>query len=169
MSKPLQSDFPAYYSTYISKVDAGSISEAIKNYAVSLTDFYKNLPEEKAEYCYAPGKWTLKELLQHIIDAERIFSYRALRIARKDNTPLPAFDENSYAANSLANNRNFADMKEEFLAVRKSTDCLLSSLTEDQLSAQGISSNLPITVNAIAFIIFGHLLHHKQVLEERYL
>ncbi len=169
MSRPQASDFPAYFARYISKVDADTIHEAINKYATSLTGFYTTLPEEKAGYAYAPGKWTLKEVLQHIIDAERIFSYRILRIARKDKTPLPSFDENSYAENSLANERSFASIKEEFLAVRKATDLLLASLNEEQLAQQGISSGLPVTANAIAYIIFGHMLHHREVLEERYL
>ena len=168
MPRPVESDFPAYFSRYISKVDADTIAQAITKYA-TLTNFYTNLPEEKADHAYAPGKWTVKELLQHIIDAERIFSYRLLRIARKDKTPLASFDENSYAESSLASERSFDAMKEEFLAVRKATDLLLYSLSEDQLSEQGISSNLPITANAVAYIIYGHMLHHKEVLEERYL
>ena len=111
----------------------------------------------------------MKELLQHVIDAERIFSYRILRIARKDKTPLASFDEDNYAANSLASERNFDSIKEEFLAVRKATDLLLLSLNEEQLAQQGIASELPVTANAIAFITFGHMLHHKGVLEEKYL
>ncbi|MDB5209866.1 MAG: DinB family protein [Sediminibacterium sp.] len=169
MSRPQASDFPAYFSRYISQVETDSVPEAVSRYAKTLGDFYTGLPEDKADYAYAPGKWTLKELLQHIIDAERIFSYRVLRIARKDKTPLASFDENSYAETSLASERNFADIKEEFLAVRKATDLLLASLSEEQLSQQGISSNLSVTANALAYIIFGHMLHHKQVLEERYL
>jgi uncharacterized damage-inducible protein DinB len=169
MSRPQASDFPAYFSRYISQVDADNIHDGITKYAKSLADFYTGLPEDKADYAYAPGKWTLKELLLHVIDAERIFSYRVLRIARKDKTPLASFDENSYADNSLATERSFASIKEEFLAVRKSTDLLLASLNETQLSEQGVSSNLPVTANALAYIIFGHMLHHKQVLEERYL
>ncbi len=169
MSRPQASDFPVYFSRYISQVDTDSVHDAIKKYANPLADFYTGLPEDKADYAYAPGKWTLKELLVHVTDAERIFSYRVLRIARKDKTPLASFDENSYAGNSLASERTFADIKEEFLAVRKSTDLLLASLNEEQLSEPGTSSNLPVTANAIAYIIYGHMLHHKQVLEERYL
>jgi len=169
MSKPQASDFPPYFARYISKVNAGSVSEAINLYSGSLNDFYTNLPEEKADYAYAPSKWTLKELLLHIIDAERIFSYRVLRIARKDKTPLASFDENSYAENSLAGERSFASIKEEFLAVRKATDLLFASLNDEQFAQQGIASNLPVTANAIGFITFGHMLHHKEVIEEKYL
>ena len=169
MARPQAIDFPPYFARYISQVKPDSVLEAIHTYSKVLNDFYTGLPEAKADYRYAPGKWTIKELLQHIIDAERIFSYRLLRIARKDQTPLPGFDEDSYAANSLACERSFTEIKEEFLAVRKSTDLLLVSLNEEQLSQKGVASNLPVTANAIAFILFGHMLHHKAILEERYL
>lgn len=169
MPRPQATDFPPFYNTYVSKVDADSVSEAITKYTEALQSFYNSLPEDKAEYRYAPGKWTLKELLQHVIDTERIMSYRLLRIARKDKTPLPSFDENEYALHSLANNRSFASIKEEFTAIRKSTNLLLRSLNEEQLSEEGIASNKPVTANAVAYIIIGHMLHHKQVVEERYL
>ena len=134
-----------------------------------MMDFYTSLPEEKADHRYAEGKWSIKELLLHMIDAERIFGYRALRIARKDQTPLPGFDENSYTPASKASGRTLQSLKDEFAAVRKATDILLSTFDEEQLSQRGTASNHPVTANAIAFIIFGHLIHHKQILEERYL
>ncbi len=168
MARPQASDHPPYFGRYIAKVDADSVTDAMQKYAMLLADFYTQLPEEKADYRYAPGKWTLKEVLQHVIDTERIFSYRVLRIARKDKTPLASFDENSYAENAKAANRSFDSIKEEFLAVRKATDLLLVTLDNEQLSQQGISSELPVTANAIAYIIYGHMLHHKKVLEDRY-
>lgn len=169
MPRPLSTDFPAYYAGYISRVDADTPSGAVTVYSKSLIDFFSNLPEAKAEFRYAPGKWTVKELLQHIVDTERIMSYRLLCIARKDKTPLASFDEDGYAAHSAANDRSLASIKEEFIAVRKATDHLIASLKEDQLSEKGTASNLPVTANAIGFIIFGHILHHKQVLAEKYL
>jgi uncharacterized damage-inducible protein DinB len=169
MPKPLAGEHPPYFSRYIDQVAANSVAEAVTKYAPLLEKFYGGLPEEKADYAYAPGKWTLKDLLQHVIDTERIFSYRILRIARKDKTPLASFDENSYSENANAGNRTLSSLQEEFLAVRKSTDLLLNSLSEDQLTESGIASNMPVTANTIGFIIFGHLLHHKQILEERYL
>jgi hypothetical protein len=169
MPRPLVTDFPPYYGRYISQVDADSLSMAAGKYAAPLYSFYAGLPEEKANHSYAAGKWTLKELLQHVVDTERIMSYRLLRIARRDTTPLPSFDENSFAEHSLANARSFASLKEELGAVRKATDHLIYSLNEDQLSQQGIASNLPVTANAVGYIIFGHMLHHKNVVEEKYL
>ena len=169
MPKPQPSDFPVYFGRYISQVTTDSLSEAVKEYTEALSTFYTNLPEEKADYSYAPGKWTLKELLQHVVDTERIMSYRLLRIARKDKTPLASFDENTYAENSLAGTRSFASIKEEFIPLRKSTDLLIQSLNEEQLSAEGVASNNPVTANAVGYIIFGHMLHHKNVVEEKYL
>lgn len=169
MPRPQSAEFPAYFARYISQVAADSVAEAIQRYAAELNDFYTSLPEDKADYRYAEGKWSIKELLQHVIDAERIFAYRILRISRKDKTPLASFDEDSYAQHAQANKRSFTSLKEEFVAVRKSSDLLMASLSPEQLAEQGIASNLPVTANAIGFILFGHLLHHKVILEERYL
>ena len=169
MPRPQANDFPTYFARYIARVDADSLSAAVKAYAKPLEEFYTHLPEAKAEYRYAPGKWTVKELLQHIVDTERIMSYRLLRISRGDKTPLASFDEDSYAAASNANARSFDSIKEEFIAVRKTTDLLIASLSEEQLAAEGVASNLPVKANAVGYIIFGHMLHHKGVIEERYL
>lgn len=169
MPRPQATDFPQYFARYVSRVDADSLSEAMVKYKDLLTDFYRNLPEAKAEYRYAPDKWTLKELLQHVVDTERIMSYRLLRISRGDKTPLASFDENSYAVASNANARSFDSIKEEFIAVRKATDLLIASLSEEQLNEEGVASNLPVTANAVGYIIFGHMLHHKAVVEQKYL
>jgi len=161
--------YPAYFEKYISLVDAETVKEAISTYSSSIIDFFTNLPEDKADYKYAEDKWSIKELLQHIIDAERIFSYRALCIARHDKTPLPGFDENPYAAASNASKRDWQDLLEEFKAVRTATDLLFKSFDENQLAQVGTSNAQPMSAKAIAFITFGHLLHHKRIIEERYL
>jgi uncharacterized damage-inducible protein DinB len=168
MSKPPSGTYPAYFEKYIEIVEASSVIEAIDKYAQPLIDFFENIPEEKAAYRYAEGKWSVKEMLQHIIDTERIFGYRALSIARKDTTPLPGFDENNYAKASNADERSLPGLIEELKAVRTSTDLLLKSFTEEYLRQTGITNGHPNTVNAIGYIIFGHILHHKKVLEERY-
>ena len=169
MPRPQPNDYAAYYETYVGKVKGDSVQEIINTYSQQMLDFYSSLSDEKADHRYAEGKWTVKELLLHIIDAERIFSYRALRIARKDKTRLPGFDENSYTPASKASERSLQSLKDEFAAVRKATDILLSTFDEEQLSQRGTASDQTVTVNAIAFIIYGHMLHHKQILEERYL
>jgi uncharacterized damage-inducible protein DinB len=169
MARPQPNDYAAYYETYVGKVKGENVQEIISSYSDAMLDFYSSLPEEKADHRYAEGKWSVKELLLHIIDAERVFSYRALRIARKDKTPLPGFDENSYTSASKASERTLQSLKDEFAVVRKATDILLSTFDEEQLSQSGTASDQPVTTNAIAFIIYGHMLHHKQVLQERYL
>ncbi len=169
MSKPLPGDYPSFFEGYINQIEFSNIKDALNQISHPLTYFYLNLPEEKGDYAYAAEKWTLKDMLQHIIDTERIMQYRLLRIARKDTTPLPGFDENDYAKNAIASTRTFISLKEELKALRKSTDLLILSLTDDQLSNEGITSNQRITANAIAYILFGHLMHHKNIIEERYL
>lgn len=169
MARPASNDYAAYYTPYVNQVQGDHITEVIDRYAAPIMEFVRNIPDAKADYRYADGKWTVKELLLHMIDAERIFAYRALRIARKDQTPLPGFEENAYAMASGADKRTLQSLKDEFTAVRASTDLLLRSFDEGQLAATGTASNNPVSVNAIAFIIFGHILHHQQVMQERYL
>jgi uncharacterized damage-inducible protein DinB len=169
MPRPAHQDSGEFYHGYINQAKGNSVTEVMTNHASEIKSFYLNLPEVKADYAYADGKWTIKELLQHVIDAERIFSYRALRIARKDATPLASFDENAYTENANAHSRSLQSLKEEFDAVRRSTDLMLQSFNDDQLNAKGTASNKGITVNAIGFIIYGHLLHHNKIIEERYL
>jgi uncharacterized damage-inducible protein DinB len=169
MPVPQEGQYPEYFKGYISKVIAKDLTEAVAKYADDLGKFYMELPDTKALYSYAPGKWTINELLQHIVDAERVFAYRMLHISRNDQTPLAPFDENSYAEYSRANKKSIALIKEEFQSVRNSTDLLIKSLDEEQLNYSTVTRNSPITANAIGFIILGHMLHHKTIIEERYL
>jgi uncharacterized damage-inducible protein DinB len=169
MARPQAGDYGNYYENYVQKVQAGDLREAIALYAEQLNSFYSSLPEAKADYRYDAGKWSLKDLLQHVIDTERIMSYRMLRVARKDSTPLPGFDEANYANEANASSRSFESLKQEFVALRKSTDLLMQSFTEEQLNNAGTANEHRITALAIGFIIFGHMLHHKQVIETRYL
>lgn len=169
MARPAPQDSAEFYHGYINHAKGNSIAEVMANHVEELKQFYSSLPDEKADYAYSEGKWTIKEVLQHVIDAERVFSYRALRFARKDATPLSSFDENSYTQHSNAKKRTLQSLKDEFNALRSATDIMLSTFTEEQLSSKGTASNNPITVNALAFIIYGHSLHHKRIIEERYL
>ncbi len=161
--------YPAFIQGYLSFVDADTVADAIEKYSDSIKNFFRNIPAEKVNYRYAEGKWNIKEMLQHIIDAERIFAYRALRIARHDKTPLPGFEENSYAASANADERSWNSLFQEFEAVRKSTDLLLQSFTEEQLEQSGTTNNEPNTVKALSFLVYGHILHHINILKERYL
>lgn len=169
MSRPDLSRVPEWYHNYINLVEEHNLMEALRNQASSFSQFLETLPEEKRDYRYGEDKWTIKEMLQHIIDAERIFSYRALCFARKDTTPLPGFDENSYAANSKAAGRNWNEMVIEFKTVRQSTQILFDSFDKEQLETSGTASGKSIYVLAIGFIIVGHINHHTTVIKERYL
>jgi uncharacterized damage-inducible protein DinB len=169
MSRPQPGEYNSFFERYINQTKAQNAHALLEELTTVLESFYTILPESKADYAYALGKWTLKEVLQHVTDTERIFSYRLLRIARKDATPLPSFEENDYVVNADANRRSFDAIKQEFLAVRKASNLLIESLTVDQLNNKGIVSGTETSANAIAFILFGHLMHHKAVIEERYL
>lgn len=169
MATPLHGTYPAYFEKYINLAEAENTQQLIDKYSEPIWKFFKNIPTKKAAYRYAEDKWSLKELLQHIIDTERIFAYRALTIARQDTTSLPGFDENAYAAVSHADSRTWKSLLKEFKAVRKSTNMLINSFTNDQLQQSGITNGNPNTTVAISYIIFGHILHHINIVNERYL
>ena len=168
MARPQPNESAPFYQKYIALAEGNSISEIVEKYAFELQEFYNDLPESKADFAYAENKWTVKQVLQHLADAERVFAYRALRISRNDETPLAAFDENAYIENGFASDRSLSSLKQEFNAVRAATDIFLLSLNEEQAGRIGTASNNPISVNALAYIIYGHLLHHKKILKERY-
>lgn len=168
MARPLSTDHPPYFSKYIDLIEGDDIKKAFGAQQLQLQEILNVIPDAKADYAYADGKWTVKQLLQHIIDTERIFAYRALWIARKSEAPLSGFDENAFAANADVSNRSLQDLKNELITVRSSTQMLFDSFTEVDLQQRGISNTKEITVNAIGFITLGHLVHHNNVLKERY-
>jgi uncharacterized damage-inducible protein DinB len=169
MARPQFGDFNSYAQTYVDATIGETVGELLINHSKAILDFIEVIPESKASFSYANGKWTVKQLLQHMIDTERIFVFRAVTFARKDAVLLAGFDENNYADAATAANRTLADLKLEFSLLRQSTDLFLLSLTEEDLAQKGIASNHTITVNAIAFIILGHNLHHLKILQDRYL
>ena len=170
MARPTEGTFHAVYQQrYIDAASGETLAELIANHSKSLIDFITSIPEDKADYRYAEGKWTVKQLLQHLIDTERIFSYRALRFSRNDQTALAGFDEDAFAENAPVNHRSLQSLKDEFVAVRNATDLLLLSFTEEQLAMSGTASGNLANVNALCFIIFGHNVHHLNILKERYL
>lgn len=169
MPKPSPSDYPVYFQQYIDQVPETDLITAMTIQTRELESFLSTIPEEKSLFAYEAGKWSIKELLQHIIDTERIFCYRALCIARGEKVNLPGFDENEYAANSHANERKWDDLVKEFAAVRYATELLFKSFTNEALDSIGSSNNKSISVSSIGFIITGHYYHHKKILLERYL
>jgi DinB family protein len=158
-----------FYQNYISKAPDENVVKAIEKNARNFRKLLKKIPKKKIDYAYAEGKWTIRELVQHVIDAERVFSYRATSIARKDATPLPSFDENVWAANSQASNRGWKEMIEEFRSLRAANAILFSTFAEEQLRSIGVASNKEVNVLAIGYILAGHVEHHIDVIKERYL
>lgn len=169
MARPLAQDYAEFYHTYVSLVPENDILEAFSSQTAATLQFLDAIPENKLDYAYATGKWTIRQVLQHMIDAERIFGYRALRFARKDLTPLPGFDENEFAAAARVEQRDWMDMIEEFQMVRLASEHLFRSLNEEELQRKGVASNNPITVLSLGYIIVGHAMHHLRVIKERYL
>ncbi len=162
-------EYNPFYQTYINKAQNVELKQGLRESFAYVFEFLNTIPEHKLEFRYAENKWTIKEVIQHVIDAERIFSYRALRIARQDQTPLPGFEENNYVPASFANNRSRAELLADYKAVRQATVSLFDSFSNDMLLQMGTASNSPISVRALGFITIGHENHHCQIIIERYL
>ncbi|MBO9683381.1 MAG: DinB family protein [Flavisolibacter sp.] len=154
---------------YVSRVKETDPIEAISRNTKQFRKLLNDIPKSKASYAYAPGKWTLKEMLQHIIDGERVFAYRALHFARKDTNPLPGFDENQWADNSQANKRKWKELVNEFFILREANEMLFRNLDEQQLHHTGTANNHQASVATLIFVSAGHLDHHMSIIKERYL
>lgn len=168
MPKPIAGSYPPYYDTYIKLVNEEDLIQAFTAQQSMIDHFFDTISEEKSNYAYAPEKWTIKELLQHIIDTERIFGYRALAFARKETSSIPGFDENEYATASKANVRKWDTLCKEIKVVRQSSILLFESFNEEVLLMSGTANDNPITVKALGYALIGHIYHHKRVIEERY-
>lgn len=169
MARPTAGEYGSFYQTYINYTQADSIHALIHQHAANILQSIQAIPAEKADYAYAPGKWTIKQMLQHMLDTERIFVYRLIWIARGDKRPLMGFDENAFADAAPATHRSLTDLVEEFTHLRNSTDVLMQSLQDTDLQQISEASGYPISVNALCYIIYGHNLHHLRILSERYL
>lgn len=162
-------EYSDFYDSYIQLLENVELVEELEISLHEFIKFVQNIPMEKFNYRYETGKWTIKEIIQHLIDTERIFSYRALRISRNDKTPLPSFDENYYIDNCNANERNLQGLLSELAVVRQATLSLFNSFSTNQLVRVGTASDKEISVRAIGFIIIGHQKHHQKIFVERYL
>ena len=169
ISKSKAENHPSYFQRYIDQVKEDDLVSAFKNQMPPAEIFFQSISEELSKRKYAEGKWTIKEVLQHIIDAERVFGYRALCFARKEDSPLPSFDENGYAANSNANDRKWEDLIAEFSSVRKSTEYLYNSFPAEAMNAIGKASDYTMGVSSLGFVIVGHVNHHIRIIQERYI
>jgi hypothetical protein len=167
-AKPDSSEYAPHYEKYVSLVKAGDIVGALETQRVQTIQLFAARSERDGNFRYAPDKWTVKEVLGHVNDAERIFAYRALRIARGDQTPLPGFEQDDYVRGGNFGDRTLAALAEEFAHIRNSSIALFRSLSRDAWTHRGVASKNEITVRALAFIIAGHELHHRLILEERY-
>jgi uncharacterized damage-inducible protein DinB len=166
--RPQKGDYALYYDNYIALVPSGEFLEILREQHRAMTRLLSPLTDQQAEFRYAPGKWSVKEVLGHVIDAERIFAYRILRIARGDQTPLAGFEQDGYIQTGNFSARTLNDLLEEFSSVREATITLVRSLDDDAWLRRGIASQKEISVLALAFVIAGHELHHRIILEERY-
>ncbi len=166
--KPQPGDFAAFYQKYIDQVPEGEIVTLLTAAKSEMLTFLQNVPPDKWDYHYAEGKWSVREVLLHMMDAERIFTYRALRIARNDQTPLPGFDQDAYVPTSNASNRSWASIISEYMAVRESSIQLFVNFIPEMWQNTGVASNHPITALALAHITYGHERHHLNLFKEKY-
>lgn len=169
MNRPERTEYNRYYETYVSLVPEEGIFPALENQITEIENLFAEIPEEKGGFAYDEGKWTVKELVGHLIDSEKIFAYRALRIARADKTPIEGYDQDGYIENARFNDSKLADLIEELTLLRRANIFFFKSLAEDDWTRTGTANNDEISVRALAFIITGHIRHHFNILKTRYL
>ena len=158
-----------YFQRYIQLTTEEDPIKSIKKNTRLFKKFLEKIPKKKIDFAYAEGKWTIRQLLQHIIDAERVFAYRALTFSRKDGNALPGFDENSWAEHAETSRRDWDDLVQEFKSLRKANELMFESFSDGQLLATGTASGNPVNALGLGFIISGHVTHHMNLITERYL
>ncbi|KHJ37767.1 metal-dependent hydrolase [Pedobacter glucosidilyticus] len=169
MYQPFSNEYAPYYEGYIKLVSGQNILRKLKNQLNEVDDFLAEIPPEKHDYAYADGKWTIKEVVAHLIDTERVMAYRAMRFSRNDFTPLPGFDQDFYMQNIDVSKRSFNDLVDELLIMRQANLYFFKSLTEEDYKKKGVASEREVSVGALLFIMAGHIEHHFRVLKEKYL
>jgi uncharacterized damage-inducible protein DinB len=167
-ARPEPGEYAPFYETYISKVKGNNILSILEAQRLQMAQLFAAHTERDGNFRYAPDKWTVKEVLGHVTDSERIFAYRALRIARGDQTPLSGFEQDDYVRGGNFGERSLADLAEEFVLVRAANIAFFKSLQKDAWLRRGVANKNEVSVRALAFIVAGHELHHRQILEERY-
>jgi hypothetical protein len=169
IKRPEKIDYPSFYETYIKLIQSADIISLLENQGDEFSAFVKEIDHSKGDFKYAEDKWSVKEVIGHIIEVERIMAYRALAISRGDSQSLPGMDENLYIKNSNYTNSRLTDLAAEFHHVRKANLYFFKSLTHEMINRQGVANGNEITVAALVYIIAGHLSHHLHILKERYL
>lgn len=168
-SNILPSEYHSFYKPYFDQLGDLVLLSGLESNLEDSLDFFSRIPENKYDYRYLQDKWTIKDIIQHLIDAERVFAYRALRFSRQDQTNLPGFDENGYAKTAQASNKEWKDLVEEFIWVRKSTISLFKGFDSKVLALTGNANGAEMSVRALGFVIIGHTKHHLSIISERYL
>jgi hypothetical protein len=168
-TRPEADEYAPYYEKYVSLVPTGDVVETLERQAKETLALLGGVGEDRAGASYEPGKWSVKQVVGHVIDTERIFAYRALRFARGDETPLNGFDQDTFTTGANFDARKLSELADEFEAVRRSTVALLRGLDADAWSRRGIASDNGVSVRALAHIIAGHEAHHVNILRTRYL
>jgi len=168
MKRPEATEYAEFYAGYIAKVSGTDFLSVLDSERQKMLQLFSGRTERDGNFRYAPGKWTVKEVLGHIIDTERVFTYRALRIGRGDQTPLPGFEQDDFVKNGSFASRTLANLGEEFTAVRSASLALFRSFDEEAWSRRGTASQKEVTVRALGFITAGHQIHHRMILEENY-
>lgn len=169
MLRPLSTEHPAHFSHYIDLVKNDDVLKELKRQIAEMRQLMAGISKEKENFVYAPAKWTIKEVVGHLIDTERIMAYRALCFARKDKTRLPGFDQNSYVSNADFNSRTLKDLAYEYAIVRESNLLLFKHFSEEALKETGNSNGSEVSVRALLFMIAGHSAHHMNVIKLKYL
>jgi uncharacterized damage-inducible protein DinB len=169
MKRPDKTEYAAYYETYVSLVNEIDIFSTMKTQNDEIHAIFSQMSDEQGLYAYAEDKWTIKELLGHLIDSEQIFAYRALRIGRGDATPLPGFDQDPYVENGNFNEAKLADLLSEFSFLRQANVIMFNNFKFSNWDNAGIASENKVTTRAIAYIMVGHIRHHINILKEKYL
>ena len=169
MKRPDPSEYAPYYGKYIEKVPDGPIVDVLRTQILGTLELLRSLPESKGDHIYAPGKWSIKQVVGHVTDGERVFAYRALRFGRGDATQLPGFEQDDYARAGGFPARSLRHLSDELEAVRRATVLLFEGFGEEDWLRRGTASSNPVSVRGLAYIIAGHELHHVKILRERYL
>lgn len=167
--RPADNDFAPYYKGYIEKIKGDDILNILLIQTKECQNILNSFPENKGNYSYAEGKWTVKQVIGHMMDTERVFTYRALCIARAEKQPLPGFEQNDYVNKGNFNSRNLFDLVYELRLLRESNLLLFRSFDDEMLKRRGTASGYEVTVNALLFMIAGHMQHHLDILKERYI
>lgn len=167
--RPATGEHLPYFSTYIDQVTEADVLGLMASQVDEVKRFFEALPPARADYAYAPGKWTPKEILGHMTDTERVMTYRALAFSRNDPSPLPSFDENAWVPPAGFGRRSVASLLDEWIAVRRASLAFFNTLLPEATARRGTASNHTLSVRAVAYIITGHVRHHLRVLRERYL